>query len=389
MTSVVRHTPLLYSDTFTHIVGSPIYLKAENLQRTGSFKVRGAFTRLAQLTAEERAAGVIAASAGNHAQGVALAAQMHGVRATIVMPETASIAKYQATIGYGAKVVRHGASYDEALSHAHELAEKQGLVFISGFDDERIVAGAGTLGLELVDDLPEVELVLVPTGGGGLLSGVAVAVKSLLPNAQVVGVQVTAAPAAYRSFHGNRRVKVPVKPTLADGIAIGQPGEIPLRLMRKYVDDVVMVDEESISRALVVVLERSKLLVEPAGAVGLAALMSKKVEPKGKKTAVVLSGGNLDVALLDRLVGHGLALAGRYLVLNLRLSDRPGELARLLDHLATLKVNVLDVETHREGITLPVGQGEVRLVLETQDASHGDKVRESLRALGYREGAGK
>lgn len=379
----VRHTPLLFSDTFTHRLGYPVYLKAENLQRTGSFKIRGAFTKLAQLTDAPRAAGVITASAGNHGQAVALAAQLRDVPATVVMPESASLAKYQATLGYGASVIRHGATYDDALAHAQALAREHGLIFISGFDDEAVVTGQGTLGLELLEDLPDVQQVVVPVGGGGLIAGIATAIKAVAPQVRVVGVQAQAAPAAYRSFRSGRRLLVRPKPTIADGVAIGQPGRIPLHLMRRYVDDMVTVDEEAISHALVLLLERTKLLVEPAGAVGIAALLSGKIAADGKTTVAVLSGGNVDVALLDRLVEHGLSLAGRYLTLRVRLPDRPGQLARLLDHLAELRVNVREVEHHRAGVSLPVGQVEVRLVLETHNEAHGEQVRATLRSLAY------
>ena len=385
--SVVRHTPLLYSNSFSNLIGSPVYLKAENLQRTGSFKVRGAFNKLAQLSRARSGTprGIITASAGNHAQGVALAAAQAGLAATVVMPETASLAKYEATLGYGATVLRHGASYDEALTHAEGLAQEQGTTFIHAFNDEAVVAGQGTVGLEILSDLASAELILVPVGGGGLIAGLATAVKGIKPSATVIGVQAAAAPAAARSFHAHRRLSARPKPTIADGISIGQPGSIPLALIRKHVDDIVTVDEEAISHALVLLLERSKLLVEAAGAVGLAALLSEVVQPQGKTTVVVLSGGNLDVALLTRITEHGLTLAGRYLVIQVKVPDRPGELARLLTLLAELKVNIIEVDHHRTGVPLPVGTVEIQLTLEIQNRAHGEEVRERLRSSGYRE----
>ncbi|MBI2887994.1 MAG: threonine ammonia-lyase [Chloroflexi bacterium] len=384
---VVHHTPLIHSNSLSLLFGSPIYLKAENLQRSGSFKVRGAFNKLAQISGGRGERGVVTASAGNHAQGVALAAARAGLPATVVMPETASLAKYEATLGYGARVIRHGSSYDEALAKAQALAQEQGLTFVSAFDDEAIVAGQGTLGLELLEDQEELELVLVPVGGGGLVAGIATVIKSLRPRVTVIGVQARAAPALARSFHAGRRIAAAPQPTIADGIAIGRPGRIPLALVRRFVDDVVTVDEEAISHAVVLLLERCKLLVEAAGAVGLAALLSERVLPQGRATALVLSGGNLDVALLARIVEHGLSEAGRHMIIQVKLPDRPGELAHLLAHLAELKVNIIEVEHHRTGLPLPVGAVEIQLTLEIQNRSHGEEVRERLRSLGYREQA--
>ena len=383
--SLARRTPLLYSDSVTHRVGSPVYLKAENLQRTGSFKLRGALNKLALLPGGQEHPGVIAASAGNHAQGVALAAAHLNIPATVVMPETASLAKYEATLGYGATVIRHGTSFEEARVHAESLAQERGLCFVPAFDDEAIIAGQGTIGLEILEDLPATELVIVPVGGGGLLAGIATAIKALKPQATVVGVQAAAAPAAARSYRAGRRLTVAPGPTIADGIAICQPGRIPLAIMRREVDDMVTVDEEAISYAMLLLLERSKLLVEAAGAVGIAALLSGAVQPHGKPTVAVLSGGNLDVVLLERLVEHGLTLAGRHLAIRVTVPDQPGQLARLLTYLAELKVNVMEVEHHRSGYPLPVGDVEVYLTLEVQNQAHGDEVREKLRAEGYRE----
>jgi len=326
---LIKRTPLLYSDSFSHLFGGPIYLKAENLQRTGSFKIRGASNKLAQLTAEQSARGVITASAGNHAQGVALAASLRGVACTVVMPETASLAKYEATVGYGATVELCGANFEGALARAQQLARERGLIFIPAFDDEDVVAGQGTVGLEILDDLPDAGLVIVPVGGGGLSAGISTAVKALHPGMRVVGVQSAAAPSTFDSFHADHVVPRPPKPTIADGIAVGKAGEIPVDLLRKHLDDMVVVDDESIAHAIVLLMERSKMLVEPAGAVGLAALLAGAVNTEGAKTAIVLSGGNLDIALLARIVEHGLSFAGRYLMLQATLEDRPGELARL------------------------------------------------------------
>ncbi len=378
----IRRTPLLYSHSFSHVVGCPVYLKAESLQRTGSFKIRGASNKLAQLSPGQATRGVITASAGNHAQGVALAAALRGIPCTVVMPETASLAKYEATLGYGAVVIRHGSRFDDALAHARGLATERSLAFIPAFDDEQVVAGQGTLGLELLEDLPEAGLVVVPAGGGGLTAGVAVAVKALRPETRIVGVQSTAAPSIVRAFRTGRISTQGPGPTIADGIAVGRAGRIPMALIRSHVDDVVTVDDESIAHALVLLLERSKLLVEPAGAVGLAALLSGAIDPRGASTISVLSGGNLDPALLARIVEHGLSVAGRYLVLRATLSDRPGQLANLLTHIAELKANVVGVEHHRTGLPLRLEQAEVQLTLEVQNRGHGEEVMERLRALG-------
>lgn len=382
---LVRHTPLLYSESFARIAGGPVYLKAENLQRTGSFKIRGALNKLFQLSPEQKRAGVITASAGNHAQGVALAASHQGVPATVVMPETASLAKYEATLAYGARVLRHGETFDEARAHAEALSRQQGLTYVPAFDDHAVIAGQGTLGLEVLEDLPDPGVVLVPVGGGGLAAGVAATIKALAPGAAVIGVQAEAAAAAARAFRTGRRARVPVQPTIADGIAIAEPGRITTPLLRRYLDDLITVDEESIGHAIVLLLERSKLLVEAAGAVGVAALLSGKVRAGPRPVVAVLSGGNLDVALLAHIVEHGLTVAGRYLSLSVSLPDRPGQLAGLLTHLAALKCNVIEVEHHRTGFPIPVGAVEVQLTLEVQNQAHGIEVRDRLKSLGYEE----
>lgn len=380
----IRRTPLLYSHSFSNLLGCPVHLKAENLQRTGSFKIRGASNKLAQLPPDQAARGVIAASAGNHAQGVALAASLRGIACTVVMPETASLAKYEATLGYGAIVIRHGHGFDEAMAHAQALALEQRLTFIPAFDDDQIVAGQGTLGLELLEDLPDAGLVVVPVGGGGLLAGIAAAVKAQRPEVRVVGVQSAAATSAYQAFRSGRLATRTPGPTIADGIAVGRAGRIPMALIRANVDDMVTVDDESIAHALVLLLERSKLLVEPAGAVGVAALLAGAINPEGAQTIAVLSGGNLDPALLARIVEHGLSFAGRYLVLRITVADRPGQLAELLRHVADLKGNVVDVEHHRTGLPLGVEQAEVQLTLEVQNRDHAAQVIERLTTLGIK-----
>lgn len=379
-----RRTPLFYSESFTHLTGRPVYLKAENLQRTGSFKLRGALNNLSQLPPEAAKRGVVTASAGNHGQAVALAAAMRQVPSTVVVPETASLAKCEAIEGYGANLLRHGLIYDEALAYAQRLAGEHGMTFVHGFDDDAVIAGQGTVGLEIVEELPDLAACLVPVGGGGLMAGISVAVKALRPSSWVYGVQSVAAPAAARSFHEGGLLTVRPAPTIADGIAIAHPGERPMECIRRYADDVVIVDEEWITRSLVLLLERSKLVVEPAGAAALAALLAGRVPLPDGPVVVVLSGGNIDVALLTEVVSHGLALAGRTLVLDVTVPDRPGNLAGLLDRLAALGVNVLEVEHERMSPSLLVGQVTIHLSLETRGPQHGAEVRERLQADGYK-----
>ncbi|MBI4233177.1 MAG: threonine ammonia-lyase [Chloroflexi bacterium] len=380
---VAHRTPLFPSRTFSQLCEAQVFLKAENLQRTGSFKVRGAANRIARLSPAQRRQGVIAASAGNHAQGVALASQQTGIPCTIVMPKGASIAKMEATRNYSAQVVLHGETFDEAQAHAQRLAEEGGFTFISAFDDPEVIAGQGTLGLEVCEDLPEVEAVVVPVGGGGLIAGVALTVKALRPGARVFGVQVDASPAAAISFRQGRQVTMRAKPSIADGIAIGRPGALPLQLMAQYVDDVVTVSEEEVAHAMLLLLERAKLLVEGAGAVGVAALLGKRIPCLGQKVAVVLSGGNVDPNLLAHVLEHGRAHAGRYLVLWVVLPDLPGQLALLAEAISRAEANVIDVAHRRRGIHIGMDQVQVEITVETRDAAHAAQVAASLGESGY------
>jgi threonine dehydratase len=363
--------------------GGEVFLKAENLQRTGSFKVRGAAAKLASLTPKQRARGVIAASAGNHAQGVALAAQRLGIPCTIVMPIGASIAKMQATRGYGATVLSQGDNLDGALEHAQALALERGLALVHPYDDPLVIAGQGTLGLELAEEMPDLDVVVVPVGGGGLIAGVAMALKETGRGAHVIGVQAAAASGGVRSFHAGRRVRMAPGPTLADGIAVSMPGSLAFPLIRRYVDQMVTVSEEAIAHAQVFLLERAKLLVEGAGAVGVAALLDGQVPASGRRLGVVLSGGNVDMPLLDRILAHGLAEAGRYRVVRMVVVDQPGQLARLLAVVARKGANILSIEHQRHALHLSLGQVEVELTLETRDRNHGDLVVRALAAAGY------
>jgi len=379
----VRRTPLLATTTLSAMVSADVRLKAENLQHTGSFKIRGASNRIAALSEAERARGVIAASAGNHAQGVAVAARARGVRATIVMPATAPLAKVEATRDYGAEVVLHGEGYDAARAEAERIAAERALVMIPAFDDALIVAGQGTVGLEIVEDLPDVEVVLVPVGGGGLAAGVGVAVRTLAPRAQVVGVQAEAAPGVKRSLEAGRRMSVACGPTIAEGIAVSGPGEVTFPLLRRVLDDVVMVNEDEIAEAMVLLIERAKLVTEGAGAAGVAALMSRKVDVAGKRVAAVISGGNVDINMLARVVEHGLMQAGRYFSLTVGVDDKPGQLALLATLFAEAGANVLSVAHHRFGINLPVGRVQVVLLLEVRNRAHADEVSAALGRAGF------
>jgi threonine dehydratase len=382
LAEVVRVTPLEGSRTLTDRVGGPVHLKCENLQRTGSFKIRGAYTRIAGLTEEERARGVVAASAGNHAQGVALAARLLGATSTVFMPQGAPLPKAEATRNYGADVRFVGHGVDECLVAAQELSDETGAVFIHPFDHPDVVAGQGTVGLEILEQCPDVRTVVVGLGGGGLVGGIAVAVKALRPDVRVVAVQAEQAAAYPASLSAGHPVRVAPKSTMADGIAVGCPGDLTFSLVRGLVDDVVTVSEESLSRALLTCLERHKLVAEPAGAAPVAALLDAPhtFEPP---VVSVLSGGNVDPLLLLRVLRHGMAAAGRYLSLRVRIPDRPGQLASLLSELAAMEANVLDVEHVRTGARLHLEEVEVNLQLETRGPDHCEHVLDRLRAAGY------
>jgi threonine dehydratase len=379
---VAVSTPLLHSRFLSDLAGGPVYLKCENLQRTGSFKVRGAYVRIARLTEAERARGVVAASAGNHAQGVAFAASLLGCDATVFMPEGAPLPKVAATRAYGADVLFPGPTVDDCLVAAQAYAEERGAVFIHPFDHPDVVAGQGTIGLEILEQCPDVRTIVTATGGGGLVAGMAVAVKELRPEVKIIGVQAKRAAAFPPSLAAAEPTRVDIGSTMADGIAVGRPGDLTFELVSKLVDAVVTVSEESLSQALLLCLERSKQLVEPAGAAGVAALLEHAYAFKPPVVAL-LSGGNIDPLLLAKVLRHGLAVAGRYLVVRCRLLDRPGALVTLLSELAELGVNVLDVMHERVAARLHVEDAEVLLHLETRGPDHCDDVLGRLRAKGY------
>ena len=379
---VAIKTPMEESRWLSAVAGGPVLMKCENLQRTGSFKIRGAYLRMSRLSEQERAAGVVAASAGNHAQGVALAAGLLGIKATVFMPTGAPIPKEKATRGYGAEVVFEGHTVDEALVRAKAFAQETGAVLIHPFDHLDIVTGQGSCGLEILEQAPNAQTVLVPTGGGGLVAGIATAIKGINPSVRVVGVQAEGAAAYPASLAAGHPVALATMSTMADGIAVGCPGEVPFRAISEYVDDVVTVSEESLSRALLMLLERAKLVVEPAGAAAVAALMDHP-DRFPTPAVAVLSGGNVDPLLLMRVIRHGMAAAGRYLFFRVRIPDLPGGLARLLSELADLDANVLDVVHERTSAHLHLNEVEVAMQVETRGAPHAERVLARLRECGY------
>lgn len=379
----VRRTELIHSPYLSERLGAPLYFKCENLQRTGSFKIRGATWFLACQEASRLSAGVITASAGNHAQGVALAARQAGVPATVVMPQTTPLAKILATRDFGAKVILQGLGYDEAAAHARELERAQNLLYVPAFDHPLIIAGQGSIGLEILEDLPELETLVVPVGGGGLISGIASAVKAQRSQVRIVGVEAAGAAAAWHSRQAGRRVCLPAAQSLADGIALKTLGEETYPIIEELVDDIVTVEEEAIAQAIVTLLEKAKLVTEGAGAVGSAALFGEGPPIHRGITVCVLSGGNIDVQTLSRVVERGLLEEGRYLKLRLELPDVPGVLARLAAILGEEGANIFAVRHDRRRSHLPLGRAEVLLELETRGPEHIAAVRERLAREGY------
>lgn len=382
LSGVARATAMEGSRYLSGLVGAPVHLKCENLQRTGSFKIRGAYVRIAGLSAEERAAGVVAASAGNHAQGVALAASLLGVRSTVFMPVGAPLPKVAATREYGAEVRLHGQVVDETLAAAQEYARQTGAVFIHPFDHRDIIAGQGTVGLEILEQCPEVRTIVVGVGGGGLAAGIAIAVKALRPDVKVIGVQAAGAACYPPSLAVGHPVAIEALSTMADGIKVGRPGEVTFEIVRRLVDEVRTVSEDQLSSALLLCLERAKVVVEPAGASPVAALLAEPESFEGPVVAV-LSGGNVDPLLMQRILRFGMAAGGRYLSLRLRLTDRPGALETMLGVLTMVDANVLDIGHVRTDPRLGLTEVEVELHLETQGPAHCDEVRTALREAGY------
>ncbi|HLI25837.1 MAG TPA: threonine ammonia-lyase [Chloroflexota bacterium] len=385
----VQPTPTVRSRLLSERLGGEVYLKQELFQRGGSFKLRGALNRILTLSPAERARGVIAASAGNHAQGVAIASGIAGCRATVVMPESAPLAKVAATADYGARVVLHGSNYDEAHAHALALAAAEGLTYIHAFDDPAVIAGQGTVALEMLAAVPDLEALVVPVGGGGLASGVGVVAKARRSPLRVYGVQAAGAAAAVAAFRTGVLAPLAEVRTFADGIAVKAPGPLTLAHLRAYCDELLAVDDDRIAEAIVLLMERNKLVVEGAGAVGVAALLAGALAPlRGRRVGIVLSGGNIDLTTIDRVVQHGLTAAGRYLVFRTRLEERPGELARLSALLARTRANILEVRHYVRGVALGVNEVDLELTVETRNAAHGEEILAQLRAAGYRVATG-
>ncbi|WP_296630279.1 threonine ammonia-lyase [Rhodoluna sp.] len=384
---VAIETPVLHSNYLSQIVGHEVFLKCENLQRTGAYKLRGAYNRMSKLSAAERRKGVVAASAGNHAQGVALAAKKLGIKATIFMPVGASLPKFQATQNYGANVVLEGSVFAETLAAAQAYATKKGAIFIPPYDHIDVIQGQGTVGLEIMDQVDDVDTILVAIGGGGLAAGVAVAAKLRAAEAgrkiKVIGVQSEHAASYVPSLKAGKVVEIHATPTIADGIAVNKPGRIPFELIKKHIDKVVTVSDDEIAKAIVVLLERAKQVVEPAGAVAVAALMSGVVKPKGT-TVAVLSGGNIDPLLMQKVIGHGLAASERYTTISVLLPDRPGQLVKTAQAIAAAHGNVVEVLHTRHGKGLEVTEVELRMSIETTGHEHRQRVLKALQDAGLK-----
>ena len=377
--NVIRKTPLIHSPTFSDLTNSEIYLKEEFRQKTGSFKIRGAYYKIKSLSEEEKKQGVVAASAGNHAQGVALASSLENISCTIVMPKNASPAKVAATRGYGANVILEGMNYDEAYSKAKEIAKETGATIIQAFDDPQIIAAQGVIGLEILEDLPDVEEIYLPIGGGGLAAGTVIAIKEKNPNVKVIGVQSKSFPSMYESIKQNERRLTGGDRTIADGISVKMPGEITFEIIKNLIDEIVLVDDEEITKAMFLLMERMKFVVEPAGAVGLAYLISKKPSP-GKKVVVVLAGGNVDMYLLGQIVDKGLAAMSRLLKLSVLLPDRPGAFKEIVDIITLANANIVEVVHDRLSSDVNAGSASVTMNLETQGKEQAESLIKSLEA---------
>jgi threonine dehydratase len=383
MKGIVHETPLDYSKTFSTLSHNEVFLKLENLQKTGSFKVRGSYNKMISLSQEELKKGVVAASAGNHAQGVAYSSQMLGIPCTIVMPKGAPLSKVLATRQYGAEVILEGAVFDEALAYALELKDQLGATFIHAFDDEAVIAGQGTVGLEIIDQLPDVEAIICPVGGGGLIAGVAMAVKQKNPAISVYGVQTLACPSMKQSLIEKKPVMVEAAPTMADGIAVQKPGQQTFEIIKEYVDDIFCVDEMEIARTMLMVLERNKLLVEGSGASPLAALLYDKVNLRNKKVAVVLSGGNVDVNFISRIIERGLVESGRFAHFTITLKDKPGELEKVLKLATEMDANIQYVNLHHVGKHIYPGYAQLEISVETKNHDHIEQLAIVLKEKAY------
>jgi threonine dehydratase len=380
---IIHRTEVTHSRTFSEMSGNHVYLKNENLQKTGSFKIRGAFNKIATLGDEGKKRGVIASSAGNHAQGVALGATLYSIPATVVMPAGAPLAKVAATRGYGAKVILYGALYDDAYAKALELRETTGAMFLHPFNDPDVIAGQGTIGLEIIRDLPDVDAIVVPVGGGGLISGIAVAAKAIKPDVKVIGVEAAGAPSVLASLQAGQVTALSSVATIADGIAVKQPGDLTFSLINQYVDDIVTVEDEEISYAILMLLERAKVIAEGAGAASVAAILQQKLNFTGKKVVAVVSGANIDVNILARVIDRGLVKAGRKAQFRMIIPDRPGQLQQVLAAIAETQSNVVGIAHDRSKRRVAVGYAEVEFVSETLDKANADALISLLITKGY------
>ncbi len=379
---VIRQTDLIHAPNISHDCN--VYLKTENLQVTGSFKVRGACYKISQLSEEEKAKGVVACSAGNHAQGVALSATKNGIKSIICLPDGAPISKIEATKNYGAEVCLVDGVYDDAYAKAVELQEKEGYTLIHPFDDEYVIAGQGTIGLEIIEQLADVDAIVVPVGGGGLISGVAFAVKSLNPDVKIYGVQASGAPSMFRSVHENKILRLDSVSTIADGIAVKEPGVNTFEICKKYVDEIVTVNDDEISAAILALIEQQKLIAEGAGAVSVAAVMFNKIPVKNKKVVCLVSGGNIDVTILSRVIKRGLLTSGRTCSLKIELLDKPGQLKKVSDIIAQLGGNVISIHHERANEGSDVNGCYLRIVLETRNYQHIEEIKTALRNAGLK-----
>lgn len=382
--NVARRTPLFYSSTFSKESGYEIYLKCENKQKTGAFKIRGAYNKIANLKEDEKDKGVIASSAGNHAQGVAYAATAFGIKSTIVMPNTAPLAKVNATKGYGAKVVQFGEVYDESYTKAVQIQKETGATFIHPFNDEEVMAGQGTIALEILEDVPDMDAIIVPIGGGGLISGIAVAAKSINPNIKIIGVQAEIIASTKESLKEGKVVTVDGVKSLADGISVKTPGDIAFKYIQKYVDDVVTVSEDEISYAQFILMERSKLIAEGAGATPLAAVLSKKIKIKGKKIAVLISGGNIDIAMVSNIINRELVIQKRRICFTVQLKDKVGELGKLITLIGKLGANVIKVRQEQNWEEKGIDFADVNFEIESQSREHSKQIINTLIEKDYK-----
>lgn len=380
---VIKETDFCYSETLSELTEGDVYLKLENLQQSGSFKIRGAYNKMIHLSDEEKDCGVVASSAGNHAQGVAISASKLGIKSTIVMPKSAPFAKIYATRKYGGEVVLHGEVYDEAYEKAIEIQKAAGMTFVHPFNDPYVIAGQGTIGLEIMEEQPDLDVILVPIGGGGIAAGVALAAKTINPNIKVIGVQTKNAPSMYESLRCGHVEVMPVNKTIADGIAVGEPGDLTFSIIKEYVDEIITVSETEISQAVLLLLENCNLVCEGAGAVSVAAIMSKKLDLKDKKVGAILSGGNIDINMIESIINHAMITTGRRTEIKVMVNHKPGELSAFLETIAKELGNILIIHQSRSREGLSMYHLEVTVVVETLDAHHKQRLIKKLIESGY------